>query len=115
VYSVSTISTNEVCRGGNNITEMQFQSGDTINIKLGCYMRTMDHIISADESKTIKVKTGPEKSQICSTIGTKKQFIRPFKGSGPGTMANLMPPFSWTNWTNSTTRIHIGLLPHWLP
>jgi hypothetical protein len=40
----------------NDITEMQIQSGDTIKIKPGCYVRTMDHIISADESETIEVK-----------------------------------------------------------
>jgi hypothetical protein len=53
---VGTISTNEVCRTANDVTEMQIQSGDNIRIKPGSYVCTMDHIISADESETIEVK-----------------------------------------------------------
>jgi hypothetical protein len=37
------------------MTTMQIQSGDTIKIKPGCYVRTMDHVISADESETIEI------------------------------------------------------------
>jgi hypothetical protein len=55
VYSIGMISTNEVCPAANAVTAMQIQSGDTIRIKPGCYVRTMDHVISADESETIKV------------------------------------------------------------
>ncbi len=53
---MGTISTNEVFPAANDITEMQIQSGDTIKIKPKCYMRNMDHVISADESKSIEVK-----------------------------------------------------------
>jgi hypothetical protein len=56
MYSVGTISTNEVCPAANEATKMQIQSGDTIKIKPGCYVCTMDHVISADESKIIEVK-----------------------------------------------------------
>ncbi len=56
VYLVGTISTNKVCPTSNNVTEMQIQSGDIIKIKPGCYVHTRDHVISADESETIKVK-----------------------------------------------------------
>jgi hypothetical protein len=35
---------------------MQIQSRDTIWIKPGCYVHTVDHVISADESETIEVK-----------------------------------------------------------
>ncbi len=52
---MGTISTNEVFPAANDITAMQIQSGDTIRIKPGCYMGTMDHVISADESETIEV------------------------------------------------------------
>jgi len=55
VYSVGTISTNRVCPAANAVTAMQIQSGDTIRIKPGCYIQTMDHVISADESETIEV------------------------------------------------------------
>jgi hypothetical protein len=54
-YSISTISTNQVFPAANNVSAMQIQSGDTIKIKPGCYVRTMDHVISADESETIKI------------------------------------------------------------
>jgi hypothetical protein len=56
VYSVGTISTNQVCPAANAVTEMQIQTGNTIKIKPGCYVHTIDHVISADKSKTIKVK-----------------------------------------------------------
>ncbi len=56
VYSVGTISTNEVCRTSNDVTEMQIQSGDTIKVEPRCYIRTMDHMISADESEMTEIK-----------------------------------------------------------
>ena len=34
----------------------QINSGDKITIEPGCYIRTMDHMISADESKTIEIQ-----------------------------------------------------------
>ncbi len=55
VYSISTISADEVCPAANDMTAMQIQSGNTIRIRPGCYVRTMDHVISADESKTIEI------------------------------------------------------------
>ena len=55
VYSIGTISTNQVCPAVNNVTAMQIQSGDTIKVKPGWYVRTMDHVISADESETIEI------------------------------------------------------------
>ncbi len=55
VYLIGTISTNEVCPAANAVIAMQIQSGDTIWIKPGCYVQTMDHVISADESETIEV------------------------------------------------------------
>ncbi len=54
VYSVGTISTNEACPAANTVRAMQIQSGDTIQIKPGCYVWTMDHVIPADESEIIK-------------------------------------------------------------
>ena len=55
VYSIGTISTNQVCPAANDVTALQIQSGDTIKIKPRCYVRTMDHVISADESETIEI------------------------------------------------------------
>ncbi len=55
VYLVGTISNNEVCPAANAVTSMQIQSGDTIRVKPGCYVRTMDQVISTNESETIEV------------------------------------------------------------
>jgi len=55
VYSIGTISTNQVCPEANDLTAMQIQSGDMIRIKPGCYVQTMDHVISASESETIEI------------------------------------------------------------
>jgi len=55
VYSIGTISTNQVCPAANDVTAMQIQSGNTIKVKPGCYVRTMDHVISADELETIEI------------------------------------------------------------
>jgi len=52
--------------------------------------------------------TGLEKSQTYFIMGTRTRPTKQCKDSGPGTTANLMPPFSWTNWTNFETRIHTG-------
>jgi hypothetical protein len=56
VHSVGTINTKEVCLADNNVLAIQIQSGDTISIKPGCYVPTMDHMISADQSETMEVK-----------------------------------------------------------
>jgi hypothetical protein len=37
----------------NNVTALQIQSGDTIRVNPGCYIRMIDHVISADESEII--------------------------------------------------------------
>ena len=56
VYSTGTINMNQVCQAKNTIQTHQISSGDTVTVEPGCYIRTMDHVISADESKTIKIQ-----------------------------------------------------------
>ena len=56
VYSIGTINTNQVCQARNSIQTRQINSGDTVTIEPGCYIRTMDHVISADESETIEIQ-----------------------------------------------------------
>jgi hypothetical protein len=56
VYSTDTINTNEVCQARNTIQTRQINSGDTITVDPGCYIQTMDHVISADESETIEIQ-----------------------------------------------------------
>jgi|694.fasta_scaffold32660_2 hypothetical protein len=56
VYSTGTINTNQVCQARNSIQTRQINSGDTVTLEPGCYIRTMDHVISADESETIEIQ-----------------------------------------------------------
>jgi hypothetical protein len=48
VYSTGTINTNQVCQARNTIQTRQINSGDTVTVEPGCYIRTMDPVISAD-------------------------------------------------------------------
>ncbi len=50
VFSTGAINTNQVCQARNMIQTRQINSGDTVTVEPGCYIRTMDHVISADES-----------------------------------------------------------------
>jgi hypothetical protein len=56
VYSTGTINTNQVCQAKNTIQTRQINSGDTVTVEPGCYIWTMDHVISADESETIEIQ-----------------------------------------------------------
>jgi len=49
VYSLGKISTNQVCPKAKAISAVQISSGQTIRINPSCYIRTMDHIIMADD------------------------------------------------------------------
>jgi hypothetical protein len=56
VYSTGTINTNQVCQAKNTIQTRQINSGETVTVEPGCYIRTMDHVISSDESETIEIQ-----------------------------------------------------------
>jgi hypothetical protein len=56
VYSTGTINTNQVCQAKNTIQTRQINSGDTVTVEPGCYIRTMDHVISADKSETTEIQ-----------------------------------------------------------
>jgi len=56
VYSTGTINTNQVCQARNTIQTHQINSGATVTVEPGCYIRTMDHVISADELETIEIQ-----------------------------------------------------------
>jgi hypothetical protein len=56
VYSTGTINMNQVSQAKNTIQTHQINSGDMITVEPGCYIRTMDHMISADESETIEIQ-----------------------------------------------------------
>jgi len=56
VYSTGTINKNQVCQAKNTIQTCQINSGDTVTVEPGCYIRTLDHGISADESEMIEIQ-----------------------------------------------------------
>jgi hypothetical protein len=56
VYSRGTINTNQVCQARITIQTLQIDSGGTVTVEPGCYIWTMDHVISADESETIEIQ-----------------------------------------------------------
>jgi hypothetical protein len=72
----------EVCLAKNDLTALQIQSGDMIRVNSGCYIRTMDHVISADKSEMIEVRmTGLESSPICSGTETTRLSTEESKDS----------------------------------
>jgi len=56
VYSTGTIYTNQVCQAKNTIQTCQINSGHKVTVEPGCLIRTMDHVISADESEMIEIQ-----------------------------------------------------------
>jgi len=48
--------TNQDCQARNTIQTHLFNSGDTVTVEPGCYIRTIDHVISADESEMIETQ-----------------------------------------------------------
>ncbi len=57
IYSTGMIDTNQVCPTKNMIQPCQIKSRDRVSIDPGCYIRTIDHVISADESKMAELQT----------------------------------------------------------
>jgi hypothetical protein len=55
VYSLRKINTNHVCPKAKSISSIQISSGQTVRINPSCYVRTMDHIITADDSAEIEI------------------------------------------------------------
>jgi hypothetical protein len=55
VYSLGKINTNHVCPKANSISAIQISSGHMVRINPSCYVRTMDHIITADDSEEIEI------------------------------------------------------------
>jgi hypothetical protein len=55
VYSLGKINTNHVCPKPKSISAVQISLGQTIQVNPSCYIRTMDHIITTDDSEEIKI------------------------------------------------------------
>jgi hypothetical protein len=55
VYSLGKINTNHVCPKAMSISAVQISSGQTVRINPSCYIRTMDHIITADDNEELEI------------------------------------------------------------
>jgi hypothetical protein len=55
VYSLGTINTNHVCPKAKTFSAELNRSGQAVKLNPGCYIRTMDHVIIADETEDVEV------------------------------------------------------------
>jgi hypothetical protein len=55
VYSLGKISTNQVCPKAKSISAVQISLEKTIRVNPSGYIRTMDHIIMADDREEVKI------------------------------------------------------------
>jgi hypothetical protein len=55
VYSLGKINTNHVCPKTKSILAIQISSGNSIRISPGCHVRTMDHLITDDDSEEMEI------------------------------------------------------------
>jgi hypothetical protein len=55
VYSVRTITTNQVCPKAGMLLPITIKSGQSVTVKAGCNIPTMDHLISADDSEDMEI------------------------------------------------------------
>jgi hypothetical protein len=55
VYSVGTITTNQVCPKAGTLLPLTIKLGQSVKIQAGCNIPTMDHLISADESEDMEI------------------------------------------------------------
>ncbi len=55
VYSIGTIATNQICPKAGTLSPLTIKSGQSINVKAGCIIPTMDHPISADDLEDMEI------------------------------------------------------------
>jgi hypothetical protein len=55
VYSIGTIATNQVCLKASMLALLTIKSGQSVTVKAGCNIPTMDHLISADDSEDMEI------------------------------------------------------------
>jgi hypothetical protein len=102
VYSLGKISTNQVCPKAKTILAVQISSGQIVQINPSCYIRTMDHIITVDDSEDIMIHSKWldwtwTLEQLSSSKKT-RWSPRQLPSFGPRSQANSMPRFYSTNW-----------------
>jgi hypothetical protein len=102
VYSTGTINTNQVCQAKNMIQTHQINSGDMVTVGPGSYIRTMDHVISADESETIEIqkKTMDWTGELAELFGRANTTSELFKDQ-------IQP--AETHWTFTSPVVMIGI------
>jgi len=112
VYSTGTINTNQVCQAKNTMQTHQINSGDMVTVKPGCYIGTMDDIISADESKMIEIQKKTmdwTENWLNSSAGpTLRASTLPFKASGQSKTESSM----LVNYSKNSTKIQPAEM-HW--
>ena len=102
----------------------QIKSGDTVTVEPGCYIRTMDYVISADESKMIEIQkktidwTG-ELAELFSRANTKgihttfqglrTKYKRQFHASELFKELNEIKPAK-AHWTFTSPAAMIGII-----
>jgi hypothetical protein len=55
IYSIRTITTNQVCPKARTLSPLTIKSGQAVTVSIGCNIPTMDHLISADESEDMEI------------------------------------------------------------
>ncbi len=89
VYSLGKINTNHVCPKAKSISAIQISSGQTVRVNPSCYVRTMDHIITADDSEEMEIHSKwldwnwtlgqlfqqPENKKVTKAIDWHRQWI----------------------------------------
>jgi hypothetical protein len=55
VYSIGTIATNQVCPKAGTLSPLTIKSGQSVTVKPGCNIPTIDHLISAEESENMEI------------------------------------------------------------
>ncbi len=113
VYSVGTISTNEVFPATNAVTAMQIQSNQ--DATFGPWIMLSTPTNRKQLRSRSKRWTGRARSPTCSTMVTRKPSTKQSRDSGPGTAGNSTLQSCWINWTSSRHRIPTGLSPHRQP
>jgi hypothetical protein len=51
------IATNHVCPKAGNLSPLTIKSGQSVTVKPGCHIPTLDHLITADETEDMEIIT----------------------------------------------------------
>jgi hypothetical protein len=57
VYSIGMIAMNHVCPKAGNLSPLTIKLGQSVTVKPGCHIPTVDHLITADKSEDMEIVT----------------------------------------------------------